>query len=177
MDPRIHQTVEFDGPAALESTDYLSDYFPNLWFMNGRNAPDTMAEPFTPYLPTQPYNTMPMMHPGERVLIRLVGGGRDLHPFHHHGNHARVIARNGRILNTPGGSGADASFMVYTTDIAPGQTVDAIFEWTGKDLGWDVYGHSGQFDGKSCTPDATGHDPNTHEWCADHDQGNAGQSA
>jgi hypothetical protein len=24
----------------------------------------------------------------------------------------------------------------------PGQTVDAIFEWTGERLGWDVYGHA-----------------------------------
>ncbi|MHC4707037.1 MAG: multicopper oxidase family protein, partial [Planctomycetota bacterium] len=29
----------------------------------------------------------------------------------------------------------------FTLAVAPGQTADAIFEWTGAQLGWDIYGH------------------------------------
>lgn len=140
MDPRIHHTVEFQGVTALESTDYLSDYFPNYWFINGRNAPDTMAAAGVPWLPTQPYNIMPRVHPGEKLLMRVVGAGRDLHPFHHHGNHTRIIAKDGRLLESVPGLGPDLSYEVFTIQSVPGETVDAIFEWTGKRMGWDIYG-------------------------------------
>ena len=30
----------------------------------------------------------------------------------------------------------------YTLKVVPGSTYDAIFEWTGKGLGWDIYGHA-----------------------------------
>lgn len=144
MDPNIHRLVEFNGPTSPELTDsdYLSDYFPNYWFINGRNAPDTMAMPYSSLLPTQPYNCMPRMHPGEKMLMRIIGGGRDLHPFHYHGNHARIIARDGRLLQSTPGAGADLSFETFTTQSIPGETVDQIFQWTGKGLGWDMYGHA-----------------------------------
>jgi FtsP/CotA-like multicopper oxidase with cupredoxin domain len=142
MDPRIHQLVEFMGPAALEGTDYLSDYFPNYWFINGRCAPDTMFKPMAVWLPTQPYNCMPMMHPGDKMLMRIIGGGRDLHPFHYHGNHARIIATDGRLLESAPGAGADLSYELFTAQSIPGGTMDAVFTWTGKGLGWDIYGHA-----------------------------------
>ena len=144
MDPNVHQLVEFQGADAAELTasDYLSDYFPMYWFINGRNAPDTMLKPYVSWLPTQPYNCMPRMHPGERMLMRMVSAGRDMHPLHYHGNHARIIARDGRMLSSGPGAGADLSFMAFTTNTVPGSTHDQIFEWTGKGLGWDMYGHS-----------------------------------
>ena len=139
MDPRIHQAVEFFGVTGV-NPDWLSDYFPGWWFINGRNAPDTMLMDAA-WLPTQPYDCMPRMHPGERMLMRVIDAGRDLHPFHHHGNHARVIARDGRVLDTGTGSPmVDLSYMVFTVQAVPGETVDAIFEWTSKGLGWDIYG-------------------------------------
>lgn len=188
MDPRIHDTVEFRGVAALGGYDFLSDYFPNYWFINGRTGPDTMGEgnpPGSGLLPTQPYNSMPMMHPGEKVLMRVVGAGRVLHPFHHHGNHARVIARDGKLLDTGTAAGwPDLSHEVFTVQSVPGQTVDAVFEWTGKGMGWDIYGtapeHPHMCNGRS-TDDAAAlrssnpgdtyfasQDPVTKEWCADH---------
>lgn len=142
MDPRIHEIVRFQGTEGLAGKNYLTNYFPVLWFINGRCAPDTMLDSGVPWLPTQPYNCMPMMHPGERLLMRVIGGGRDLHPFHHHGNHARVIARDGRLLESTAGAGADLSHEVFTIQSVPGKTADAIFEWTGKGLGWDIYGHT-----------------------------------
>ena len=95
MDSRIHDLLESDGVAAVYASGLLANYFPNYWFINGRNAPDTMAAAGASHLPTQPYNALPRMHPGDRVLMRVIGGGHDLHPFHHHGNHARIIARDG----------------------------------------------------------------------------------
>ena len=144
MDANIHEIVEFEGPDSLLLTDsdYLSDYFPTYWFINGRNAPDTMGAAFDSLIPTQPYNCMPRMHPGERMLMRIIGGGRDLHPFHYHGNHARIIARDGRLLQSAPGAGADLSSEEFTTQSVPGKTVDQIFQWTGKGLGWDMYGHT-----------------------------------
>ena len=172
MDPRIHQAVEFMGISAVNA-DWLSDYFSGWWFINGRNAPDTMLMANDLSLPTQPYNSMPRTHPGEKVLMRVVNAGRDLHPFHHHGNHARVIARDGRLLDTGTGSPViDLSFMEFTIQAVPGETTDAIFDWTGKGLGWDVYGDPADpefahtCDGSIGPSNAT--DPATGEDCNDH---------
>lgn len=140
MDPRIHDIVRRQGLEGLQNTNLLSSYFPYYWFINGRNAPDTMLAPMVAWLPTQPYNSMPMSHPGDKVLMRVIGGGRDLHPFHHHGNHALVIAKDGRMLETAPGAG-DLAYNVFTIQTVPGETTDAIWTWTGEGLGWDVYGH------------------------------------
>ena len=177
MDPRIHEVVEFQGPAGVAATDYLANYFPVIWFINGRNAPDTMSPAGVPWLPHQPYNIVPRMHPGERVLMRVVGGGRDLHPYHHHGNHSRVIARDGRLLESVPGAGPDLSHEVYTIQSHPGNTVDAIFTWTGKGLNWDVYGGTDVDMPHTCNGKAVGDpqdagapelDPVTREYCPDH---------
>jgi manganese oxidase len=172
MDSHIHDIVEQQGPDAVYKTSLLADYFPNYWFINGRNAPDTMAAPGGSRFPTQPYNALPKMHPGDRVLMRVIGGGRDLHPFHHHGNHARVIAVDGYLLQStpaPASGDLDLSHEVFTIQSVPGQTVDAIFEWTGKDLGWDAYGDpTDPAFAHTCSPDSSGYDPTTKEWCADH---------
>jgi FtsP/CotA-like multicopper oxidase with cupredoxin domain len=139
MDPDIHPLVEFGNLAAVDTTTR----FPNNWFINGRCGPDTMAEANASYLPNQPYSCMPQMHPGERVLLRLIGGGLDLHPFHHHGNNTRMIAKDGRLLESvPGVSGPDLAPSDFTITVAPGETYDAIFTWTGEKIGWDVYGHA-----------------------------------
>jgi hypothetical protein len=171
MDPRIHKLVEFSGPAAVANTDYLANYFPVLWFINGRAAPDTMAEPMTPLLPHQPYNCMPMIEPGEKLLMRVIGGGRDLHPFHHHGNHARVIARDGRLLESAPNMGPDLSYEVFTIQSQPGSTIDAIFDWTGKGLGWDIYGTPDvdpEFAHECMDMNGDDYDDMTHEYCPDH---------
>lgn len=170
MDSRIHDLVEAGGVAAAYASGLLANYFPNYWFINGRNAPDTMSEPLAAQLPTQPYNAFPLMHVGDRVLMRVIGGGHDMHPFHHHGNHARVIARDGNLLQSAPGNSIDLSPDVFTIQSVPGQTVDAIFRWTGKDLGWDVYGDPTDpaFAHTCSSPDAEGLDPVTREYCADH---------
>ena len=173
IDLHIHQAAELQvggaGPIVLPAGAYHSEY----WLLNGRAGPDTMAGPGRAIQPHQPYNILPRMHPGEKLLIRLVSAGREMHPFHTHGNHARVLARDGGLLTTgPDGSGGLAGPLVFTIPSVPGGTVDAIFEWTGKDLGWDMFGHTAT-DGSVCTPDPDGYHsvvgaPNFGEWCADH---------
>ncbi len=142
IDPLIHQQVEFQVTTGQAVNVDTSVYHPVLWFINGRNAPDTMLDANVPWLPTQPYNSLPRAHPGEKLLMRVIGGGRDLHPFHTHGNNFWVIARDGRVLESAPGAGPDLAFSDFTLRTVPGETYDAIFEWTGKGLGWDVYGHA-----------------------------------
>lgn len=137
MDPHIHQLVQDGRIAEVDTTGY----FPKLWFINGRCAPDTMADAFAPWLPTQPYNCMPMMEPGQLLLMRVASPGRDQHPFHFHGNHARLIARDGRMLSSGPGRGADLATALFTIQTVPGGTADAVFTWSGQGLGWDIYGH------------------------------------
>lgn len=137
MDPVIHDLVL---KGKMEQVD-TTTYHPVYWFVNGRALPDTLLPPLYPTLPNQPYSASPQFRVGDRVLIRMVGAGRDLHPLHLHGNHHQLIARDGRLLSTTGTT-ADLAEMLFSTSVAPGQTFDSIFTWTGENLGWDLYGHA-----------------------------------
>jgi hypothetical protein len=167
MDDRYHNDVEDGLP--IDTTTF----FPTYWFINGRNAPDTMGPADASWLPAQPYNSMPMMFPGERVLLRIIDMGRDQHPFHHHGNHSLIIAWDGMPLSSDPANlaavGADLAEQAFSVTAVPGRTSDSIYTWTGKDLGWDVYGDPADpMTAHSCTPNAEGYDPTTIEWWADH---------
>lgn len=136
VDPVIHDAVERGDLAGAD----MAAFWPVYWFLNGRAAPDTMAEADVPWLPAQPYNCMPMARVGEKVLLRMVGAGRDAHPLHTHGNHHRVIALDGRLLSSDG-LNADRAVERFTSSVSPGGTADAIYSWTGERLGWDAFGH------------------------------------
>ncbi len=182
MDPMVHRQVEF---GQFDKTDTTSSFRTN-WFINGRNWPDLMADPNVPWLPTQPYNCQPIMNAGDLVLLRTIGGGRDLHPMHYHGNDFDVIAVDGRLLSSDGGAaGADLAWKDNTIRFVPGQTADLIWTWTGEKLGWDAYGHEAGVDyprsdfnpawtGNVCEEyladpvNASPFDPFTHEYCPDH---------
>jgi FtsP/CotA-like multicopper oxidase with cupredoxin domain len=138
IDPRIHELIEQGGIAEVDTTTW----FPFYWFINGRCAPDTMSINFDPLLPSQPYNCMPMMHPGDKVLMRVISAGKNPHPFHTHGNNFTIIARDGRLLGSALAAGADLAVSNFTITVPPGGTSDAIFTWTGEKLGWDMYGHA-----------------------------------
>lgn len=142
IDMEVHQAAQqqASGPGPIDVG--TGPFHPEYWLLNGRAAPDTMAAAGTDLLPNQPYNAMTRMHPGEKLLLRLVAAGRDMHPFHTHGNHSRVLARDGRLLLSATDASQLAGPLLYTIPAIPGGTVDAIFEWTGKDLGWDMYGHA-----------------------------------
>jgi len=139
IDVDTHRAAEAQasgaGPINIGTGEFTSEY----WMINGRAAPDTMAAAGTSVLPHQPYNAMTRMHPGERLLMRVIGVGREFHPFHFHGNHARIIARDGNLLVSETDPSKLAGPKLFTIPSVPGTTTDAIFEWTGKGLGWDIY--------------------------------------
>jgi FtsP/CotA-like multicopper oxidase with cupredoxin domain len=149
-------------------------YHPTYYLINGRSMPDDMDPNYALQYPHQPYNGNPHMHPGELVLLRVIGTGRAQHPFHEHGNHVRVLARDGHLLLSETDSSKLAGPLLFTTTTAPGQTLDGIFYWTGKGLNWDVFGHGYDGDDSQCVPDANGYytsNPaavNYYEWCGDH---------
>lgn len=136
IDPALHHAVAVGGIDAFD----VSTYHPVYWCINGRGGPDTMLPPGQVYLPTQPYSSLARMHIGEKLLMRVVGAGQDSHPFHFHGNHARLIARDGRMLSSTGAA-PDLAEWSFTIPSHPGETVDGLFTWTGEGLGWDAFGH------------------------------------
>ena len=164
IDHQFHQLVRFGKTNQIDNTAV----FPVYWFVNGRAGFDTVTRDFYPLFPSQPYGSFARMHPRERILVRMIGGGRDLHPFHLHGNHHRTIARDGRLLKGP--ADQDTSFLAFTTAVGPGQTFDAIFTWTGENIGWDIYGHAvdnpplGNFPG----PEDVCLDPTPEELAVEH---------
>jgi hypothetical protein len=86
-----------------------------------------------------------------------------------------LIARDGRLLESAPGAGADLAYDVFTVQSVPGETVDAIFTWTGKNMGWDIYGTGPDYPHtcngiavNAANPSSPGFDPVTNEWCADH---------
>jgi FtsP/CotA-like multicopper oxidase with cupredoxin domain len=164
MDPYIHDQV-----AQGNLNPDTADYFPVQWYINGRNGMDTLYGDNIPWMPTQPYGSMVLAHPSERVLLRLVNAGRDAHPFHVHGNHITVVARDGRMLQSAPGAGPDLAWSDFTIKAVPGATYEGLFTWTGKGMGWDIYGTT-TINPHTCTPDANGYDLVSKEWCADHDK-------
>jgi hypothetical protein len=145
----------------------MEPYRPNYFMVNARSMPDNMDVAYSPAYPNQPYNGNPHMHPGENVLMRVVGQGRYQHPFHFHGNHARVLARDANMLLSSTDSTKLAGPLLFTIATVPGQTVDAIFTWTGQGLNWDVYGTQPHTCNGLNVP-SPGFDPITHEYCGDH---------
>jgi FtsP/CotA-like multicopper oxidase with cupredoxin domain len=159
-------------------------YHPTYFMINGRSFPDDTDPSYAAQYPHQPYNGNPHLHPGELVLLRIVGQGRMQHPFHEHANHVRVLARDGNLLLNANGNLSGP--LMFTTSTTPGLAMDAIFQWTGKGLNWDVFGHGKKNgvavvtndDSDHCVPDANGYytvasgasgdAPNYYEWCGDH---------
>ncbi len=136
MDPNIHDLVDFGFPNLVDNTTA----FPLLWFFNGRNGLETLSPDNAAWMPNQPYTAFARTRPGERVLIRMIGGGRNMHSFHPHGQHATIIARDGRMLESTAGAGPDLATDDFTQTAIPGATQDSIFMWNGAKLGWDIYG-------------------------------------
>jgi FtsP/CotA-like multicopper oxidase with cupredoxin domain len=155
-------------------------YHPAYFMINGRSMPDDMDPNYAFQYPHQPYNGNPHMHPGEQVLLRIIGQGRWQHPFHEHGNHVRVLARDGNLILSASDPNSLAGPLLFTTTTTPGLAMDGIFYYTGKGLNWDMYGHNpSSTDANAklpCAPDANGYNTgaptaiNYFEWCQDHNK-------
>jgi len=187
MDPNIHTQalaqVTAAGSCAAGAPGCSLEvptepYHPAYFMINGRSMPDDMDANYATEYPHQPYNGNPHMHPGEQVLLRIVGQGRWQHPFHEHANHVRILARDGNLILSQSDSTQLAGPLLFTTTTTPGQTLDGIFYFTGKGLNWDMYGHNPASTDPlaklTCTPDANGYNTgnpaaiNYFEWCQDH---------
>jgi FtsP/CotA-like multicopper oxidase with cupredoxin domain len=190
MDPAIHtQALQQSTLACTQAAGCMQvqtePYHPAYFLINGRSFPDLADPNYVSQYPNQPYNGNPHMHPGEQVLVRVIGQGRAQHPLHEHANHLRVLARDGNMLTTTT-TNKLAGPLLFTTTTTPGQALDAIFQYTGKGLNWDVYGHTSDASdgsaegngGAKCVADANGYyttgsgapatAPNYYEWCLDH---------
>lgn len=185
MDTRIHEQAAAQAGITCTSptgcmTVETEPYHPAYFLINGRSFPDDLDPNYAPQYPNQPYNANPHMHPGEVTLVRIIGQGRMQHPFHEHANHLRILARDGQLLLNSNSHLSGP--LLFTTTTSPGQTIDGLFEWTGKNLNWDVYGHGtgitvsgGDVDFNPATDcDGNGYftaNPaanNFFEWCGDH---------
>jgi FtsP/CotA-like multicopper oxidase with cupredoxin domain len=197
MDARIHREAEEQSVQACTGcmTVATEPYVPAYFMINGRSMPDLMDSNYASEYPHQPYNGDPHLHPGELTLLRIIGQGRWQHPFHEHGNHVRVLARDGNLILSQTDSKSLAGPALFTTTTTPGQAIDAIYYWTGKGLNWDAYGHNPKSNSPlaklTCTPDANGYNTgfaasdstfstvvdagvvsaiNYFEWCQDHNK-------
>ena len=190
MDPRIHRQAEEQvaarstcvaGAVGCNLEVATEPYVPAYYMINGRSMPDDMDPNYAAEYPHQPYNGNPHMHPGEQVLLRIIGQGRWQHPFHEHGNHVRILGRDGNlIVSQSDPANSLAGPLLFTTTTTPGVAMDGIFYWTGRGLNWDPYGHNpasaDPLAKLSCTPDANGYNTgaptaiNYFEWCQDHNK-------
>jgi len=131
IDPLMHQAIE--RGETFEMSDYNARYF----LINGRTFPDTLAPNNASWLPSQPYSSMAHIHPYDAVanpepaIDRFIGMGVEGYPFHPHAFNARVVGRDGRLTAGPGGE--DMTEERFSIPVNPGQTADALYEWT------DVY--------------------------------------
>jgi FtsP/CotA-like multicopper oxidase with cupredoxin domain len=189
MDPSIHtqalaqvtaKTGCLAGAPGCRLEVPTEPYHPAYFMINGRSMPDDMDPHYAFQYPHQPYNGNPHMHPGDQVLLRIIGQGRWQHPFHEHGNHVRILARDGNLILSQGSTTALAGPLLFTTTTTPGLAMDGIFYYTGRGLNWDMYGHNpASADAAAklpCTPDANGYNTaattviNYYEWCQDHNK-------
>jgi manganese oxidase len=170
-DPGIHAQME---RGHVEHFTY-HERFATIYFVNGRVYPDLVQGDFNPLYPNQPYQSLSFSHPGDKVLVRNANAGQDSHPFHYHGENHRFVGRDGNMLSSDG-SYADLGRSDNTINSAPKQTVDAIWTWTGRDLGWDIYGTTAEGYPHSCNGNSVSDgtdadfDPVTREYCPDHEK-------
>jgi FtsP/CotA-like multicopper oxidase with cupredoxin domain len=190
VDPRIHEAALAQvnakggctaGQAGCSLQVPTEPYHPAYFMINGRSMPDDMDPNYSPQYPHQPYNGNPHLHPGELILLRVIGQGRWQHPFHEHANHVRILARDGNLILAPDKENL-AGPALFTTTTTPGEAMDGIFYYTGRGLNWDMYGHnpsSGDALAKlPCVPDSNGYNTagaavqslNYYEWCQDHNK-------
>lgn len=95
--------------------------------------------------------------------------------MHHHANHSLIIGWEGQPLTSDPANiatvGADLAELAFSVLSAPGRTSESLYTWTGRELGWDIYGDPtpGTPTAHDCTDgDGDNFDDTTWEWCPDH---------
>ena len=126
IDPYQHQAVESN------KTFNMNNYRPRYWMINGRGFPDSIADNFAPWLPSQPYGALARIYPYDPAnhtypaVERFINVGTEEYPFHPHGNNGLLIGRDGYPLED---AGQDLSMEKFSFNIGPGQTWDVSFKW------------------------------------------------
>ena len=178
MDSRIHQQAQAQvsacpvGPCPQIMVT-IEPYHPNYFLVNGRSMPDDMDTPYSMSYIHQPYNGNPHIHPGEKLLMRVVGQGRWQHPFHFHGNHARVLARDGNLIvsRTDPTKLAGTAAVHHTHRIRADRGRRLHLDGQGAELGRLQPQGRRRLDlhsGRQRLPLGQRPAPNYGEWCADH---------
>ena len=132
IDPYQHQAAE------LGLTYDINTYHARYWLLNGRGFPDTIADNFASWLPSQPYGALARVHEYSTTaagnnyhptpaLIHYLNVGTEDYPFHPHGNNGLVIGRDGRPLK--GSGGQDLAFEKFDINLGAGQTWDVLSKW------------------------------------------------
>ena len=129
IDPYLNAKV-LKGTSAFN----MNNYHPRYWLINGRQFPDSIADNFASWLPSQPYGALATIHPYDAGTNPLPGGGplperrhdglpvppaRQQRQGHRPRRHA---ARGGRRRRT-------CRFDKFAVNIGPGQTWDVLFDW------------------------------------------------
>jgi FtsP/CotA-like multicopper oxidase with cupredoxin domain len=147
IDPYLNAAVARAVKRNKPITFDMTRYHPRYWLINGRGFPDSIADNFASWLPSQPYGALALIHPMNSQefldpptnaqpnpayhpypgLVRYLSVGTEEYPFHPHGNNGKIIARDGNPLES--GTGDDLSFEKFSVNIGPGQTWDALFGW------------------------------------------------
>jgi hypothetical protein len=132
IDPYLNAKV-LKGTGAFN----MNAYHPRYWLINGRGFPDSIADNFATWLPSQPYGSLATIHPLNTTpgpgynplpsLTRYLSVGTEDYPFHPHGNNGKIIGRDGAPLETA--LGGDLSYDKFSVNIGPGQTWDSLFSW------------------------------------------------
>ncbi|MBL8055797.1 MAG: hypothetical protein JNK29_03820, partial [Anaerolineales bacterium] len=134
IDPDLHQVVEnaVAQPVYDPSGYDVTQYHPRYWLINGRSFPDTIAPNFASWLPTQPYGALLHIAPTAPgsfpAAMRFLNVGTLGHPIHPHGDHVRLIGRDGRPLEGP--AGENLAQDLFSLNVGPGQAWDALYDWT-----------------------------------------------
>lgn len=138
IDPLLHQAVE-------RNLSYnMNNYRARYWLINGRGFPDTIAPNNATWLPGQPYGALAHIHPYNPstnptpAVVRYLNVGTEDFPFHPHGNHSRVIGRDGQPWEGP--NSENLAQEKFSIPVGPGQTWDATFSWYDAE-NWDAVGH------------------------------------
>jgi FtsP/CotA-like multicopper oxidase with cupredoxin domain len=119
-----------------------TDYAPDIFLLNGRSYPDTLAPnggidlghagatgnmiapDGRPELAYQPVSSLVRCKAGDRVLLRLINLGFTYYTMELTGIKMRVVGRDATLLRN---GATDLSFSTTSVGLGPGETADAIF--------------------------------------------------
>ncbi len=95
IDPFQHAAVE------QGKTFNMNNYKARYWLINGRGYPDSIADNYASWLPSQPYGSLATVKPCRTPahplpgMARYLSVGSEDYPFHPHGNNGLVVGRDG----------------------------------------------------------------------------------